>query len=55
MWFDSSNCKKQGCILGPALYDMMFTAMLSLSDAFRGGDDSIYINCWVQLSGEDFK
>ena len=39
--FPVTNGVKQGCVLAPTLFSMMFTAMLS--DAFQDSDDGINI------------
>ena len=40
--FTVTNGVKQGCVLAPTLFSIMFSAMLS--DAFRNGDVGIKIN-----------
>ncbi len=39
--FSVTNGVKQGCVLAPTLFSMMFTAMLS--DAFQNSEDGISV------------
>ena len=39
--FPVTNCVKQGCVLAPTLFSMMFSAMLTA--AFQDGDNGILI------------
>src|SRR5579871_4517036 len=39
--FHVTNGVKQGCVLAPTLFSMMYAAMLS--DAFRNSDDGVHI------------